>query len=244
MIHAAPVSPWLDGILIVNPRAYVERRKHVEAQLARFGLSGEFVHHWDPEDIDPATAARHFTGTQLNRGQMSCALKHVEALRRIAARGWARALVLEDDVILVPDFVAGVQAALTETQNEQAPQVIYIGNGGNFYTPRSRRRPGQRIYEATKGRFGDSYIIGATTARLRLQWIDSRPMHKPIDVSYDAMDHELGIRFLWLEEPVVEQGSKNGLFDSTLEAAPPRPVQRLKFALEKLRRRYLYQLWR
>ena len=49
---------------------------------------------------------------------------------------------------------------------------------------------------------------------------------------------------LWLEEPVVEQGSKNGLFQTALEAAAPRPVQRLKFSWEKFRRKYLYQLWR
>ena len=237
-------APWLDGMLVFNPRSYVERRRHVEAQLARFGLAGEFVHAWDAEDIDAATDARYFTGGELNRGQKSCTLKHVEALRRIVARGWQRALVLEDDVVLAPEFVDGVRAGLDETAAVAEPYVLFVGSGGNFYTPRSERRPGRRVYPANKGRFTDSYVIGAPTAQRRLQWIDAHKMHKPTDVTFDAIDRELGIRLLWLEPPVVEQGSKNGLFDSSLEAAPPRPVQRIKFALEKLRRKYLYQLWR
>ncbi|MFN9030188.1 MAG: glycosyltransferase family 25 protein [Betaproteobacteria bacterium] len=240
----ATATPWFDGFLIVNPRSYVERRRHVEAQLARFGLTGEFIHDWDAEDIDPATDARFFAGDELSRGQKSCTLKHVEALRRIAARGWSRALVLEDDVVLADDFVPAVAAGLAETAAVTEAHVLFIGSGGNFYTPRSAKRPGQRVYRASKGRFTDSYVIGAATAQRRLQWIDTHRMHKPTDVTFDAIDRELGIRLLWLEPPVVEQGSKNGLFTSVLEPQPPRSVQRLKFALEKLRRKYVYQLWR
>lgn len=241
---SAALPAGLDAILLINVRRFVERRRHIEAQLQRFGLRGEFVHDWDVEDIDAATDARHFTGAGLNTGQKSCALKHVEALRRIAARGASRALVLEDDAVLDAGFIEGVTAALAETAAETAPHVVYIGSGGNFYTPRSRRRPGQRVYPADKGRFTDSYLVGAATARLRLGWIGSHRMDQPIDVSFDRMDRELGIRFLWLEPPVVEQGSKTGRFDTTLEPAPPRAWQRLRFALEKFRRKHLYQLWR
>ena len=49
---------------------------------------------------------------------------------------------------------------------------------------------------------------------------------------------------LWLEEPVVEQGSKLGLFTTTLEPAKPDWLQRLSFKWERFRRKYVYQLWR
>jgi len=133
---------------------------------------------------------------------------------------------------------------LAETRDLPHPFVIYIGAGGNFYTPASQRQPGRRIYEAGKGRFADSYIAGAEEARLRLALIRAQPMRKPIDVTFDMIDRQAGIRFLWLEDPVVEQGSKLGVFRSSLEAAPPNWLQGLRFRLERLRRRYLYQLWR
>ena len=234
----------LDAILIINVRSFVERRRHVEAELARFGLAGEFIHDFDADDITPELDRRWFAGDALNRGQKSCALKHIEALRRVVAHGWQRCLVLEDDVVLAPDFTEGVCAALEETRAEPGPHVVYIGAGGNFYTPASQRRPGRRIYPAAKGRFTDSYILGSREAALRLASIERQPMTTPIDVVFDVVDREAGIRFLWLEDPVVEQGSKLGVFRTSLEPAPPNWLQAVRYRFERLRRKYLYQLWR
>ncbi|UCG98950.1 MAG: glycosyltransferase family 25 protein [Burkholderiales bacterium] len=239
-----PDALGLDAILIVSARSFVERRRHVAAQLARLGLRGDFIDEFDADDITAEVERRHFAGDGLSRGQKSCALKHVAAMRRIVENGWQRCLVLEDDVVLADGFVDGVRAALAETRGLAHPFVVYIGAGGNFYTPASRRQPGRRVYEAAKGRFADSYILGADEARLRLARIDAGPMHKPIDVAFEAIDREVGIRFLWLEEPVVEQGSKLGMFRSSLEPAPPNWLQALRYRLERLRRKHLYQLWR
>ena len=234
----------LDAILIINVKAFVERRRHVEAQLARFGLAGEFIHDFDADEITPELDRRWFAGDGLNRGQKSCALKHIAALERIVERGWQRCLVLEDDVVLADGFAEGVRAALDEARNEPRPHVVYLGAGGNFYTPAGQRQPGRRLYPAAKGRFADSYLIGAQEAALRLAPIRARPLTKPIDNVFDAVDTAAGIRFLWLEDPVVEQGSKLGVFRTSLEAAPPNWLQALKYRLERLRRKYLYQLWR
>jgi glycosyl transferase family 25 len=234
----------LDAILVINVKSFVERRIHVEAELDRFGLHGQFIHEFDAGEITDELDRRWFAGGELNRGQKSCALKHIAALTKVVEQGWQRCLVLEDDVVLADDFSAGVRAALEETRDQPHPFVIYIGAGGNFYTPASQREPGRRIYPATRGRFTDSYIIGAEEAALRLAHMEEQPMTKPIDVVFESIDRAAGIRFLWLENPVVEQGSKLGLFRTSLEAALPNWLQGLRYRLERLRRRYIYQLWR
>lgn len=237
--------PGLDAIYVINVRSFEDRRRHVEGELARFGLTGEFVHEYDAVDLTPGIEARWFVeGNDLRPNQKSCALKHVRALERIRERGHRHALVLEDDVVLSPGFAEGVSAALSESARWPEPRVLFIGSGGNFFTPRSQRVPGQRLYPAQRGRFGDSYILSAATAEKRLDWIGEHRIAKPIDNQFEAIDKALGITMLWLEDPVVEQGSKNGLFPSEVEPAPPPAVQRLKFGWEKLRRKYLYQLWR
>ena len=235
----------LDAIFVLNVRAYEARRRHVEAELARFGLRAEFVHDHDVAELTPEVEARWFAAdAPLRPNQKSCAMKHVAALQRIVAGDHAATLVLEDDVVLSPGFADGVKDALREARQWPQPHVIFIGSGGNFYTPRSERRPGQRLYPAQRGRFGDSYILGSDTARRRLEWIERHRIRIPIDNQFEEIDKALDIAMLWLEEPVVEQGSKNGLFQSMVEPAPPPPIQRLKFGWEKLRRKYLYQLWR
>lgn len=235
----------LDALYVINVRSYEERRLHVTRELARFGLEAEFIHELDTADLTPELDREWFApGNDLRPNQKSCALKHVAAIRRVRDRGQERALILEDDVVLAPGFGEGVEAALRESVRWPEPRVIFIGSGGNFYTPRSQRVEGQRLYPAQRGRFGDSYILGARTAGLRLDWIAEHRITKPIDNQFEEIDKALGIAMLWLEEPVVEQGSKNGLFQSMVEPAPPPALQRLKFGWEKLRRKYLYQLWR
>lgn len=234
----------LDAILVINVRRFVERRRHVEAQLARFGLRAGFVHEHDAEDITPEEERRWFAGAQLNAGQKSCALKHIAALQRVVDHGWQHCLVLEDDVVLADDFAEGVRAALAETRDTPHPYVIYLGAGGNFYTPASERVAGQRIYDGNRGRFADSYVLAAQEAALRLAHLTAQPITQPIDVAFEAIDRAAGIRFLWLEDPVVEQGSKLGLFQTSLEPALPNWLQALRFRLERLRRKHLYQLWR
>jgi glycosyl transferase, family 25 len=234
----------LDHVYLINVRSFTERLAHAGAQLARFGLNAEPVHEWDAADITTEVDRRYFNPGNLTPGQKSCCMKHVAALQRIVEREERYALVLEDDIVLADAFAEGVKAALAEAPKNPQPQVIFIGCGGNFYTPRSQRKPGQRLYLANRGRFADSYIISHETARLRLDWIERNRISKPIDNQFEDIDRAAGITMLWLEDPVVEQGSKLGLFTTTLESAKPDWLQRLLFKLEKIRRKYVYQLWR
>jgi glycosyl transferase, family 25 len=234
----------IDGILIINPRSFIERRHNIERQLRSLGLTYEFIHTYDACDLDPATSQRYFRDPYPTVNHQSCALKHLAAMRVVMERRWDHALILEDDVILAPDFIQGVRDAITESSAIMRPHVVYIGSGGNFYTPKSMRVPGQRLYKAQKGRFTDSYIVGFDTARLRVQWIEQNGIAGAIDCHFDASDPKLGIEWYWLEDPVVEQGSKNGTFRSAIQAAPPNIIQRFRFGWEKIRRKYIYQLWR
>lgn len=234
----------LDGVLVINVRSFVERRKFMQAQLERLGLECEFVHEYDACDIDPDTDARHFCGTGMRPNQKSCSMKHIAAMARMVSRGWRRMLVLEDDAVLSADFLQGLQHALRESNARGTPHVVYLGSGANQYTPRSRRVEGQYLYPNTRGRLTDSYLIGAAEARMRLDWIARNRMDLPIDHAFDGMDAELGIEILWFECPIVEQGSKNGTFSTTLEECRHPLHQTMRFRWKKLWQKHVRQLWR
>lgn len=230
----------LDGILIINPRNFEERRQSIERQLQPLGFGYEFIHSYDVCDLDAAISSKYFGGSHLSPGQQSCALKHLQALRLIVDRDWQRALILEDDAILIPQFIHGLQAALLESARFDPPYVLLIGSGGNQYTPRRRRVPGQCLYRADRGRLAEAYVLGSQAARLRVEWIERHGISLPIDNQFDQIDREQNIALYWLEPPVVEQGSKNGQFQSVLEPARPRFVQHIAFAMQKFRRKFLY----
>jgi glycosyl transferase family 25 len=234
----------LNHVYVINVKKFTERRAFMEAQLAKFGMNAEFIFDGDIEDLTDDLIEKYFSGTDLSPAQMSCAIKHVFALQKIAESGAAFNLVLEDDAVFAPDFDLGLQHVLNESANFIGSKVIYIGSGGNFFTPKSQRKENKHLYIGSRGRFTDSYIIDGETANKRLQWILNHKISHPIDNLFDKIDKDLGVKIVWLEDPVVEQGSKNGLFNSAIESAAPRWLQTIFFALEKIRRKYIYQLWR
>ena len=218
----------LDQVYVLNVKKFVERRVFMEKQLAMVGLEAEFIFDWDADELTDQIIERYFAkDNNLSAAQKSCALKHITALEKIAKSNSAFALVLEDDAVFGKEFSLGLQRALTQSEQFSDDKVIYIGSGGNFFTPKSQRKQGQYLYLGARGRFTDSYIINSATAQKRLDWIMTHKISDPIDNQFDKVDKELGIKIVWLEDPVVEQGSKNGLFDSAIEVAPPTWVQNL-----------------
>ncbi|MBS4050362.1 MAG: glycosyltransferase family 25 protein [Methylomonas sp.] len=233
-----------DRIYILNVKKFTQRRQFMERQLARFGLDAEFIFDWDVEELTPDIVDNYFGGDRLTPAQQSCALKHLTALQKIAAGNCRFALVLEDDAVFGKDLELGLQRALAQSPQFPGDKVIYIGSGGNFFTPQSQRKPGQYLYPGNRVRFADSYILDSATAQRRLDWIKAHKISAPIDNQFETMDKALGIQTLWLEDPVIEQGSKNGLFQSALESDPPPWLKGIFFGWEKLKRKYIYQLWR
>lgn len=234
----------LEHIYVLNVKKFTQRRLFMEQQLENHSMQAEFIFDYDADELTDELIAQYFVGNELSRAQMSCAMKHVTALQKIASGTSRFNLVLEDDAVFTEDFSAGVQHALQQSGQFLGDKVIYIGSGGNFFTPKSLRVEGQHLYIGSRGRFADSYIIDHETARRRLDWITENKISQPIDNQFETIDKQLGIQIVWLEDPVVEQGSKNGLFDSALEKAPPTWLQGLLFRWEKLKRKYIYQLWR
>lgn len=233
----------VDRIYVLNVKKFTDRRQFMEQQLEKFGLKAEFIFDWDVEDLIPEIINKYFSNSQLTPAQQSCALKHILALEKIATSQDKFALVLEDDAVFSNDFLLGLQHAIEQSTQFTGDKVIYIGSGGNFFTPKSQRKPGQFLYPGTRCRFADSYMLDSSTAKKRLEWFQSHKISAPIDNQFDAIDKELDIQTLWLEDPVVEQGSKNGLFQSALEADPPPWLKGIFFGWEKLKRKYIYQLW-
>jgi len=122
--------------------------------------------------------------------------------------------------------------------------VIYLGAGRQLLHPGQPAAAGSARLSATKGRFTDSYIISAQEAALRLARIEAQPMVKPIDVVFDTVDRARASAFSGSRIRLVEQGSKLGVFRTSLEAAPPQLLQGCATGSSDCGASNLYQLWR
>ncbi|NOQ36262.1 MAG: glycosyl transferase, partial [Methylococcaceae bacterium] len=178
----------LQNIYVLNVKKFTQRHLFMEQQLARFSMESEFILDWDIDDLTDELIEQYFTGDLLSKAQMSCAMKHVTALQKIAATNSHFNLVLEDDAIFNKDFSTGLQHALEQSEQFEGNKVIYIGSGGNFFTPKSQRVEGQYLYIGSRGRFADSYIIDSETAQKRLDWFAEHKISEPMDNQFETID--------------------------------------------------------
>ena len=231
------IPQGIDAIFVIHAASLAERRKLIEAQLSALGIGHEFILDYDVSAIPEPLRHRMFRTRALSPAQQSCALKHWQAHVLAEQRGHERVLVLEDDVILAPDFTAVLERVLREEGAIAGPHVTFLGCGGHYYVPKADIEPGRLLYRRDQGKFADSYLINRSAVQRRLKWLGQHGIEQPIDHQFEAIDRETGTAMYWLEPPIVEQGSHNGQFRSTLEASYPLWFQAMQFRWKKAWRR-------
>jgi glycosyl transferase family 25 len=171
----------------------------------------------EPADISDEIDRKYFvTGADLTRGQKSCALKHIVAMQRIAENRHDLAFIVEDDAQLCDNFQDRLRPILEAAKRWPRPRILHLGAATNFYVPASQITPGEVLYEGTRVRNMELYVLGWPEAKARLDWINRNRLGEPIDIAFNRADPELGIPFLWSDPPLAEQGSLNGRFESSL----------------------------
>ncbi len=97
--------------LAINLKRSPERRAHVQAEFARAGMPVELVEAIDGSSISSAelraaagSAQWDYLGCPLFPTEVACSLSHRLAMLTVIERGWPRALIVEDDVQLPPNF--------------------------------------------------------------------------------------------------------------------------------------------
>ncbi|HSY16778.1 MAG TPA: glycosyltransferase family 25 protein [Candidatus Acidoferrales bacterium] len=237
----------IGGVYVVHARRFTDRAVQMKAQLGKLDIPFEFIEPYDADVLD-AGALELFSDSKraMTRGQKSCTLKHLEALRKIVAGGYKYGLVFEDDAILDPQFLPELEKVVAEAQSINHPHAIYLGIGSNMFVPWRKLRRGRRLYEAEVSRCAEAYLIGAEAARIRLDWVEKHKMDRPVDHVFTQIDRETGIRMYWSNPATVVQGSMNGFYFSTQEGGTrlARLWQfKLRFELQRLRRKYIYRFF-
>jgi len=207
-----------------------ERRARLERNLAGIGVSASWFTDYDRERLTPETWERYYrrdddlwhqkTKTHtfvparaIRSAELSLAIKHVEIYRHIRDHGEPWALVLEDDVLLAPDFGGRFDEYFADAPDDF--DFIFLGSGCNLRI--SDPSPDRRFYpkEPPVAKCTDSYLLTRTAAQRLLTSIV--PVTLPIDfeLSYQMQLH--GMKVYWLEPPLITQGSQNGTYESAVQ---------------------------
>jgi len=172
---------------IISLEHRYDRRKHIVKEINDNGIRFKFFTATDGERLTKADL-KYITKrskTNLSKGSIGCAISHIKIWESISTQDSNNIfLILEDDVILLPNFVTKFKILLSELPVNF--DLIYIGGFNN------RGRDIQyfvnkylfKSYNPRRGFY--SYIINPKSAKKLIDLI------KPFDLSYGGIDTIIG----------------------------------------------------
>lgn len=119
---------------VINLEREIERRTQISAQLLAQGIPFSVFPAVDGRLLDEESVIRAYDDAaarksyrEMSRGELGCALSHLDVYRQIAAERIDHALVLEDDARLGPE-VAGVLKLLAAAIPARLPVVVLLSH--------------------------------------------------------------------------------------------------------------------
>lgn len=173
-------------VYCINLERSKERRQNMQAQFKRLSLPFEFINAVDGQALsDNEVAAvynkwrtRFCHGKDLTRGEIGCALSHIEFYRRVLEDN-SPVFVLEDDVELGAEVKNAFEAVEPFLANATAPCLVQLP-GLERDMPRSVGNCREDAFVKVSSAMG-TYAYGVNPAAARLLLKAFSPLKFPID---------------------------------------------------------------
>ena len=224
-------------IYIIHYTKLDKRKRYIENLLSDVGVPYEFIESYDKELLDKTIIETYYEKSkekhekkvslwgkkanefsELTLPELSCSIKHIEALRKIGYSNKDFGLVLEDDAIPYnDDYLSQIEKILSNTIKWDA---LFIGNGmgENF---RNKKISYKRFFPINNIKVShpatnclEAYIIKKEVAR---KIVDSiLPFNLVIDWELAYQFYKLDLNIHWIKKPIFFQGTKENIYESTL----------------------------
>ena len=185
-------------VYCINLERSQDRRRKMQAEFARIGLECEFLSAIDGRSLAPTEIKKAYSdwrtilrsGRSLSKGEIGCAMSHVEFFKRVIQGTDKAGFVFEDDVA----FNSGVQSALAEVasflEKSELPTLVQLPG-----IPRDLPKAqdcSQFFFPVMSAMGTYAYGINKPAAELLLRAFS--PIKMPID-RYSYLIRHFGLRF-------------------------------------------------
>ncbi|PMK05051.1 glycosyltransferase family 25 protein [Vibrio sp. 10N.261.55.A7] len=233
------VQPIEHVFVIHVSEGYEDRRNHIDKHLPESGLdSFEYVLDGDIKDLTRDVLDSLFLGSPQTPAEKSCFYKHYLTYKAIVEREIPFALVLEDDAYLTKNFSSKLEKVIDELKDKSN----YLINIESAYlsVPFKFRKCDQYIYLANYTKMTGGYIIDYKAAKKLYDYLNSYPIHLPIDVYQSEMRDVIEFNIYWSQPDLVQQGSKNGTFASAINAEGTGVVDKFRYMIKNYHKKYIW----
>lgn len=206
----------IDAVFVLSVRTFEDRIKHVKQQLALQGIEYQFIFEFDIPELNSEILLATFESENiLDKPQQSLVLKHIHAWRLCVENNYKNILVFEDDVILSPDFVSRLNSAVMKLEKTQSSYLLFLG-GADTKVPDSFLLSNEDIVEQPIAT-AEAYVTDYSACLKRINWLPNNKVNLPADFLLRTMDPLCNIKQFWMRNPIAEQGSVTGVFESSLD---------------------------
>ena len=229
---------------IIHVKTAFARATHIAAQLAHRNLATTYILDADIADLPPSRVLEYFApDTGMPMSAISCAIKHLLAYRALLESGQPYALILEDDIMLAPDFEGQLAAFVREINTRKLQNILVSLEDSNLqYVKGSARKVGQYLYAQKAGRLAGAYLIDRAAAQTILAHLQTQKATLPIDWQHLRHAEQGNINIYWSHPTIACQASLNGVLASSIDQKQVGALRRMSFFIQRIYKKILYGL--
>ena len=225
-------------IYVIHYTKLDERREYINNLLSSLNIPFEFINEFDKEVLNEEIINTYYEKNkdkhykkvslwgenandfkELSLSELSCSIKHLEALRKIGIDRFKYSLILEDDVIPTNEYFIDRIYNLIEKTSDWDVMFIGEGIGAKFKNKKIGYRrflPLKKIFKMKHPATNclEAYIIKKESINKINQ--DLIPINLVIDWELAFQFYKKQMKIYWSKENIFIQGSKNNIYNSEL----------------------------
>jgi len=237
----------IDDIFIVHGlKGYEEREQKLTNLLEkRFGLDFEFVTESASVEVNNTLIGQYFVPNirdVLSSGPLFCTLVHILCYEKMVARQSKYALIFENDVCFIGDFLSKIKGVIEEARDLPEGFIISLENSTLRFPSIRVTRKGKFLYPASSGRCAGAYLIDLTAAQSILKELAANRCGKVIDWWHNDLIDKGILKMYWAHPALTEQGSFNGQLQSSISSRPAGIIRSFRWKVHKFYKMYILRV--
>mgnify|MGYP003147269989 FL=1 len=222
----------VENTYVVHYTRLFERRQRMEGFFRESNIKVNYICEHDRDDLNqeiiddyylfdekayrdrvtPAYGANTSPFRPMSKSEISCTIKHYNAVKRIAEECDEYGLILEDDVVFPENFVELFNSYLERTPKDW--DAIFMGSCCDLKISSGDTKEIAFLKDNPSSKCGDAYLIKTSLAKKMVETMKPFVVISDWELSAQFAMHEAKV--YWWEPALISQGSETGLFNTTL----------------------------